>query len=255
MNRVGKTTVQFVSLMLLLSLISAAETRTLESPFALSADLHSEFSTQFQLFSAGRIVIEAGWKGTSDTTTPRPLRIVLFRPDGSEAISREGISPLRFACEVSEAELHQTSSGNPARWKVRISNDAAGQRQEATGRLRIGIPITSRTLAETQFTLLGTGNAQEIPVSLPAPGRVVIEAEWQTDQRSRDGLPAPLTLSLIHPGQDRILGRRTGRSSLRIEQQITVNGLERGRLLLIRLQNDNTMKVMGRVKAVFTPDL
>jgi hypothetical protein len=59
MKRVGKMAVLVVLLIRLFSLTSAAGTRILESPFALSADLHNEFSTQFQLYSTGRIVIEA----------------------------------------------------------------------------------------------------------------------------------------------------------------------------------------------------
>lgn len=191
---------------------------------------------------------------TGDASASYPLRLILFRPDGSEAARRDGVSPLRLEYSATEAETKMIG-GNLVKWKIKILNNAAAEQREATGRLRIGIPLTSRTLEDTQFRLLGAGKAQEIPVQLSVAGRVVIEAEWQTDQLNAELSPLPLTLSLIHPGQDRILGRRTGRSLLRSEQQISDSDLERGRRVVIRLQNDNAAKVRGRVKAIFTPGL
>src|SRR5436309_2483690 len=44
---------------------AALDTRTLEFPFALSADARSEFSAPFPVLSAGRIIIEANWSNDS----------------------------------------------------------------------------------------------------------------------------------------------------------------------------------------------
>src|SRR5262249_13501736 len=111
-------------------------------------------------------------------------------------------------------------------------------------------------LEDAQFTLLGAGNAQEIPARIPAPGRVVIEAEWRPDPLIPDAAAQPqLTLSLIHPGLDKTYARRIGKSGLRIEQQITEQELERGRRVTVRLQNDGAAKVKGRVKVSFFPSL
>src|SRR5262245_32929667 len=76
---------------LFFSLAKAADSRTLEFPFALSSDERSEFGANFQVISAGRIVIETGWNASA-----YPLHIALVRPDGSEAARREGHSPLRL---------------------------------------------------------------------------------------------------------------------------------------------------------------
>ena len=47
-----------VSRLGLLGLAIGANTRTIETQFALSSDARSDFSAGFQVFSAGRIVIE-----------------------------------------------------------------------------------------------------------------------------------------------------------------------------------------------------
>src|SRR5215510_10426142 len=235
-----------------LSLTTVANTRTLESPFALSADRRSEFSLNFQVFSGGRIVIEGDWK------TPQggayPLHIALVRPDGSEAARRDGDSPLRLEYAIGETEADKFNSEAPAKWNAKIINSAATERHEVSGKLRLTIPTAARTLEDTQFTLLGSGNAQEIPVRVITPGRVTIEVEWRNDSPSANEA-APLTLSLEHPGTNRIYARRTAKSPLRIEQQITAADIERGKRVVVRLQNDNTARVRGRVKVTFAPGL
>jgi hypothetical protein len=42
---------------------------------------------------------------------------------------------------------------------------------------------------------------------------------------------------------------------LRIEQQITAADIERGKRIVVRLQNDNTGGVKGSVKVTFAPAL
>lgn len=234
---------------LFFSLAEAADSRTLEFPFALSSDARSEFSAGFQVFSAGRIVIEGSWNASA-----YPLHIALVRPDGSEAARHEGHSPLRLEYAIAEAEADKFNSDSPAKWNVKITNSAAPERREVSGKLRLTIPTTPRTLEDTQYTLLGHGNAQEIPIRIIAPGRVTVEAEWQNDSPAANEA-APLTLSLEHPGTDRIYARRTAKSPLRIEQQITADDIERGKRVVVRLQNDNTARVKGRVKVTFAPAL
>jgi hypothetical protein len=236
-------------LSLFFSLAEASDSRTLEFPFALSSDARSEFSTGFQVFSAGRIVIEGVWNAGA-----YPLHIALVRPDGSEAARREGHSALRLEYAIAEAEADKFNSDSPARWNVKITNSAAPERREVSGKLRLTIPTTPRTLEDTQYTLLGHGNAQEIPIRIIAPGRVTVEAEWQNDSPAENEA-ALLTLSLEHPGTDRIYARRTAKSPLRIEQQITAADIERGKRIVVRLQNDNTARVRGRVKVTFAPAL
>ena len=92
----------------LLGLAIEANTRTLEAPFALSSDTRSEFSASFQVFSAGRIVIEGAWKTQQDSAYP--LHISLIRPDGSEAARREGPSPLRLEYVIAETEADKFNS-------------------------------------------------------------------------------------------------------------------------------------------------
>jgi hypothetical protein len=247
-NVSGNALIAFL-LPLFFSLAEAADSRTLEFPFALSSDARSEFSASFQVFSAGRIVIEGGWNARA-----YPLHIALVRPDGSEAARREGHSALRLEYAIAEAEADKFNSDSPAKWNVKITNSAAPERREVSGKLRLTIPTTPRTLEDTQYTLLGHGNAQEIPIRIIAPGRVTVEAEWQNDSPAANEA-ATLTLSLEHPGTDRIYARRTAKSPLRIEQQITAADIERGKRVVVRLQNDNTSKVKGRVKVTFAPAL
>jgi len=236
----------------LLSAAMGANTHTFETQFALSSDARSEFSAGFQVFSAGRIVIEGAWNAQHGAAYP--LHIALIRPDGSEAARREGHSPLRIEYSIDEAEADKFNSDAPAKWNAKIVNSVAPERREVSGKLRLTIPAAARTLEDTQFTLLGSGNAQEIPVRVPAPGRVTVEAEWQSDSPAANEA-APLTLSLEHPGMDRIYARRTAKSPLRIEQQITPADIERGKRIVVRLQNDNTARVKGRVKVAFAPAL
>ena len=249
MFSVGGNALAVFLLSFFFSLAEAADSRTLEFPFALSADARSEFSASFQVFSAGRIVIEGVWN-----VGAYPLHIALVRPDGSEAARREGRSELRLEYAIAEAEADKFNSDSPARWNVKITNSAAPERSEVSGKLRLTIPTTPRTLEDTQYTLLGHGNAQEIPIRIIAPGRVTVEAEWQNDSPAENEA-ALLTLSLEHPGTDRIYARRTAKSPLRIEQQITAADIERGKRIVVRLQNDNTARVRGRVKVTFTPAL
>src|SRR5215468_5287350 len=174
-----------------LSLTTVANTRTLESPFALSADTRSEFSLTFQVFSGGRIVIEGDWKAQQGGSYP--LHIALVRPDGSEAARREGHSPLRLEYAIAETEVDKFNSESPAKWNAKVVNSATTTRHEVSGKLRITIPTSARTLEDTQFTLLGSGNAQEIPIRVIAPGRVAIEVEWLNDSPAANE-SAPLKL-------------------------------------------------------------
>jgi len=249
MFSVGGSALAVFLLSFFFSLAEAADSRTLEFPFSLSSDARSEFSASFQVFSAGRIVIEGVWN-----VGAYPLHIALVRPDGSEAARREGRSELRLEYAIAEAEADKFNSDSPAKWNVKITNSAAPERREVSGKLRLTIPTTPRTLEDTQYTLLGHGNAQEIPIRIIAPGRVTVEAEWQNDSPAENEA-ALLTLSLEHPGTDRIYARRTAKSPLRIEQQITAADIERGKRLVVRLQNDNTARVRGRVKVTFIPAL
>jgi hypothetical protein len=252
MGRIGRKTLLLVSWFGLLGLTTFANTRTIESPFALSADTRSEFSAAFQVFSGGRIIIEATWNAQQNSA--HPLRIALIRPDGSEAARREGPSALRLEYAMAEAEADKFNSESPAKWNVKIVNSAASERREVSGKLRLTIPAAARTLEDTQYTLLGSGNAQEIPIRVITPGRVTVETEWQNDSPTANEASA-LTLSLEHPGMDRIYARRTAKSPLRIEQQITAADIERGKRIVVRLQNDNTARVKGRVKVTFAPAL
>jgi hypothetical protein len=229
-----------------------ANTRTLEAPFALSADARSEFSAPFQVFSSGRIAIEASWAVPGRAAAQTSLRLILIRPDGSEAARKDGRSPLGLEYFATDAEIDRLNARSPARWSARIINDLAADRHEVSGKLRIIIPASNRMIEDTPFTLPGAGNAQEIPAHVPAPGRVIVEAEWQTDQSASD---AALTLSLIHQGTDKVYARRFGKSALRIEQQITDQDFERGRRVIVRIQNDQAAKVRGRIKVLFTPSL
>jgi hypothetical protein len=151
-------------------------------------------------------------------------------------------------------EVDKFNSESPAKWIVKAINSAATARHEVSGKLRLTIPTTARTLEDTQFTLLGSGNAQEIPIRIIAPGRVTIEVEWRNDSPAANE-SAPLTLSLEHPGTNRIYARRIAKSPLRIEQQIIAADIERGKRVVVRLQNDDKARVNGRVKVTFAPAL
>src|SRR4030095_12960042 len=193
MGRIGKIALLLVLWACLLGLTAGANTRTIESPFALSSDARSEFGATFQVFSGGRIVIEATWNAQQNSD--HPLHVALMRPDGSEAARRESHSPLRIEYAIAEAEADKFNSDSPAKWNVKITTSAAPEPREVSGKLRLTIPTAPRTMEDTQFTLLGSGNAQEIPIRVIAPGRVTVEAEWQNDFRAATESPA-LTLSL-----------------------------------------------------------
>jgi len=252
MKRVGRNALLSGFWLYWFGLAMGANMRTIESPFALSSDARSEFSASFQVFSGGRIVIEGDWKAQQGDAYP--LHIALVRPDGSEAARREGHSPLRIEYAIAEAEVDKFNSDSPAKWNVKITNSAAPERREVSGKLRLTIPTAPRALEDTQFTLLGSGNAQEIPIRVIAQGRVTVEAEWQSDSQAANEA-ATLTLSLEHPGTNRIYARRTAKSPLRIDQQITASDIERGKRIVVRLQNDGAARVKGRVKVSFAPAL
>src|SRR5215470_20079191 len=141
MFSVGGNALTVFLLSFFFSLAEASGSRTLEFPFALSSDARSEFGASFQVFSAGRIVIEGVWNAGA-----YPLHIALVRPDGSEAARREGHSALRLEYAIAEAEADKFNSDSPARWSVKIINSAATNRQEVSGKLRLTIPTAERAL-------------------------------------------------------------------------------------------------------------
>ena len=113
MGRIGRKALLLVSWVCLLPLTAGADTRTIESLFALSADKSSEFGATFQVFSGGRIVIEATWN--AQQKSDHPLCVALMRPDGSEAARRESHSPLRIEYAITEAEVDKFNSDSPAK--------------------------------------------------------------------------------------------------------------------------------------------
>lgn len=228
-------------------------TRTVETHFALSADARSEFSTKFPLLSAGRVVIEADWSAKTVSGTPVSLTIVLLRPDGSLGARSSGKSVLRLKQEARDQDIERFAEINEGRWTVKILNDAEASRNEVTGILRITVPASSRTLEDTQFTLLGLGNAQEIPFSVPAPGRIQVNVEWQPDSLSPSPSQVQLVVSLVHPGESRTYARRHGASPVRVEQQITEQELDLGMRWVVRVQNDTQTKVGGTVRVTYAP--
>jgi hypothetical protein len=252
MELVGRKALLLGSWLYWLGLAIGANTRTIESPFALSSDARSEFGAGFQVFSAGRVVVEGSWN--VEQGGAYPLQIAIVRPDGSEAARREGHSPLRLEYALAETEVDKFNSESAAKWNAKVINSAATARREVSGKLRITIPTTARALEDTQFTLLGAGNAQEIPIRVIAPGRVTIEVEWRNDSPAANE-SSLLTLSLEHPGTNRIYARRTAKSPLRIEQQVTTADLELGKRVIVRLQNGDKARVNGRVKVTFSPAL
>ena len=251
------TRIVLATLLVILTLSGGARgsTRTVESHFALSADARSEFSTRFPLLSAGRIVIEADWSSKTVSGVPVLLTIELLRPDGSLAARNSGRSVLRLEQAAGEQDLEKFASINDGKWTVKILNDGETNRNEVSGTLRITIPVVSRPLEDTQFTLLGSGNAQEIPFSVPAPGKVEVSVSWEPDLVARPSDPVTLVVSLIHPGESRTYARRQGMSPIRVEQQVTERTLDLGVRWIVRVQNDTQTRVGGRVKIVYTPSL
>ena len=232
-----------------------ANTRTLEMRFALSADSRSEFSRQFPVLSAGRIVVEANWNSALNGKIPGPLTLVLIQPDGTIATSKKGTSVLRVEHRAPEEEITKSTGGREQKWTAKILNDASENVGEVSGTLRITVPATSRALEDTQFTLLGSGNAQEIPFNVPAPGRVQVDVNWTTDSLAGSPPPVVLIVSFIHPGESRTYARRQGPSPINVEHQVTEQALDRGGRWVVRVQNDSQTKVSGRIKITYTPSL
>jgi hypothetical protein len=246
-------------LLLSFSSLAQAETRTVEFRFQLAGDLGSEFSAKVKVFSPGPLMLEAHWRQRGAMNLgmeeKESLSLVLLRPDGTEAKRINVRSGLRLSYQVTEDEADKAFKTERADWTIKLINDG-NARHDVDGALRVGVPIVARKLADTQFTLLGLSNAQEIAFSVNVPGRIVIEAKWETDVlagKQNDQLP--LILSLTHLGQARIYARRPGRSPLRIEQQITEQDIDRGKNWLARIQNDNQFKVRGVLVITFTPGI
>jgi hypothetical protein len=233
---------------------SGANTRTLETRFALSADLRSEFSTRFPLLSAGRIVVEANWEQLSTGRSPASLTLILIQPNGRTAATKIGSSILRLEYQATAQDIQTVGESDASRWIVKILNDADENRREVSGIVRITVPIDTRSLEDTQFTLVGSGNAEEIPFIVPAPGKLEIDASWEPDISSK---PSEVTLvvSLIHPGEAKTIARRQGVSPVRVEHQVTEEVLDRGGRWIVRVQNDTQTKVRGRVKVTYSPSL
>ena len=244
-----------LTIILSTSTIVSANTRTLETRFALSSDIRSEFSTRFPLLGPGRVLIEADWKAATATGSPISLTLVLVRPDGVAAARKSGSSILRLEHSATAQDLESFTGSSDPKWTVKILNDAAINRIEVSGTLRITVPTGSRVLEDTQFTLLGSGNAQEIPFNVPAPGRVEIEVGWQPDAVSTSVAQIPLTVSFIHPGESRTYARRQGASPVRVDHQITDEALDRGARWIVRVQNESQTKVRGRIKITYRPSL
>lgn len=228
-----------------------ANTRILEFPFALSPDARSEFITQFPVFSAGKIVIEANWKNPNQQTALVALKLTLTRPDGSQAAQAETNNTLRVEYRASEQEVDSFNARRTAKWSIKLSRTTPTNAQELNGKLRITIPAATRTLMDTQFTLADSGNAQEIPFTLSTAGRVIVETDWE----SESNINAPITLSLIHSSSSRTIASKQGASPLRIDHHATAQELDSGIRWLIRVQNDNRVKIKGRLKIIFTPSL
>lgn len=244
-------------LMLILSLTAAgqANSRTLETRFSLSSDVRSEFSTKFPLLCEGRILIEAAWTASHATPGSASLTLVLIQPDGTEATRRTGTSILQLEHRASVQDIARYAKANQTKWIVKVLNDSDSNRREVSGTLRITVPAESRALEDTQFTLLGSGNAQEIPFSVPAPGRIEVDVNWEPDVLSAPSNQVALVVSLIHPGESRTYARRQGLSPIRMEQQVIEQALDRGGRWVVRVQNDTQTKVKGRLKITYTPSL
>lgn len=183
------------------------------------------------------------------------LTLVLIQPDGNIATSKSGTSILRLEHRANEQDVERFAGSSEAKWTVKILNDAAANRSEVSGTLRITIPVASRALEDTQFTLVGSGNAQEIPFNVPAPGRIEVDVSWEPDVLSSTSDQVTLVVSFIHPGESRTYARRQGVSPIKVEQQITELTLDQGARWIVRVQNDSQTKVNGRVRVIYTPSL
>jgi len=222
--------------------------------FALSSDARSEFSKQFPVLSAGRILVEANWNSPTASRVST-LTLILIQPDGTIATSKSGTNILRLEHRVNEQDVERFVGSIEPKWTVKILNDADGNRSEVSGTLRITIPVASRALEDTQFTLLGSGNAQEIPFNVSAPGRIEVNVSWEPDVLSKPSAQVSLVVSLIHPGESKTYARRQGPSAIEVEQQVSEQTLDRGGRWVVRVQNDSQTKVSGRVRVIYTPSL
>src|SRR5262245_26131582 len=117
-----------ISWLFLLGSAAGANTRTIETLFTLSADVRSEYNTQFQIFSPGLLLIEASWADVQRKAKPVPLQFVILRPDGSEAARKDGSSALRLEHSLSELELSRFETMQKAKWSVKILNEAISER-------------------------------------------------------------------------------------------------------------------------------
>lgn len=255
MDNTARTLLVAVIAIISLTASVRAGNRTIESRFALSADSRSEFSTSFPLLSAGRILVEANWNTLSASKTPISLTVALIQPDGSVAASKSGASILRIDYIANEQDFQRFGGNDASKWTVKILNDADTNRSEVSGVVRVTVPAASRALEDTQFTLLGLGNAQEIPFNIPAAGRIEVNVNWEINDLSSSRGQVPLVVSLVHPGESRTYARRQGPSPVKVEQQVTEETLDRGRRWVIRVQNDTQTKVKGRIEITYTPSL
>ncbi|MEW5975595.1 MAG: hypothetical protein AB1898_07295 [Acidobacteriota bacterium] len=240
---------------LLLILPAAANTRTLEFPVALASSPQSQFSTQFRVLSPGRLVVEVVSGAAHPKSTSSVVRLTVTQPDQVEVLRREGPLPLRLEYRTTDQEIERWIQSGRTHWVVKVSN-AGAEQGEFKGLLRITVPAAPHPLADTQFTLVGSGNAQEIPFVIPAPGKIQLLVSWETDPLSPNGPQAvSLTLSLTHPGLARTYAKRQGPSALRIEHQATESELDAGSRWVGRIQNDTQSRVRGRMTVLFTPAL
>ncbi len=250
--------VAFLGILTLYAPVNYANSRTIEFPFKLSADLRSEFSVGSRVGSPGVMLIEASWApiGIQNAfgSSAASLSLVILRPDGVEVVRRRGVSPLRLDYRITEDEIDRLVAMRKPEWTIKLINDVDRARTEVEGKLRITIPNSARSLVDKQFTLLDARNAQEMAFSVTMPGRLVIEAFWQEDQLSTQPAgQSPLALLLIHPAQDRTYARRQGGSPLRVEQQVTEREIDKGMRWIARIENLGQTKVKGLLRVSFFP--
>ena len=255
MDHIAKTLSATVIAIMSLMPSASTGTRILESRFALSADSRSEFSTSFPLLSTGRILVEVNWNTLPANKTPVSLTVALIQPDGNIAASKNGASALRIEYMANDQDLQRFGGNDDSRWTVKILNNADANRSEVSGVVRVTVPASSRALEDTQFTLLGLGNAQEIPFNVPAAGRIDVNVHWEISDLPSSRIQVTLVVSLVHPGESRTYARRQGPSPITVEQQVTEQTLDRGRRWIIRVQNDTQTKVKGRIEINYTPSL
>jgi hypothetical protein len=180
--------------------------------------------------------------------------MALIEPDGTTVTTRIGSTGLRLDHNANSFEVAKYEKPRTGQWTVKIVNDVDANRSEVSGSIRITVPDTERTLEDSLFTLLGSGNAQEFPFEVPSPGKLEVQVTWEPDAVSKEP-DVGLVVSLIHPGESRTLARRKGPSPIRIEQQVTEQALDRGGRWVVRVQNDTQAKVAGRLKIIYSPRL